>query len=54
MEETKYFNKTKDRFLTDCIRYGCSCAMSELDFDLMKKLERQFKVEEEMLVVSAV
>jgi len=45
IEEANYFDRTREKFLADCIIAGTDVSMNDLDFDEMRRLESKYKTE---------
>jgi hypothetical protein len=45
IEEAKYFGRTPEKFLSDCVIMGTCSSLADLDFDEMLKFERKYKTE---------
>ena len=45
IEEAKYFGRTREKFLADCIIAGTDVSMNDLDFDEMQRLQKKYKTE---------
>lgn len=50
IKDQNYFDRTPEKFFTDCVRGGVSSELSMLDYDEEKRLERKYKVASELWV----
>ena len=50
IQDQNYFGRVPDKFFADCVKRGVGCEMSRMPIAEVKRLERKFKVESELVV----